>query len=63
MLWFAAASSIAEFGGSGMPVFGVHADRPTNRVCDGDSFLSRSTGYTPVPVGATNTAVGSGVVL
>ena len=56
-------SSIPAFGGSGIPVFGVHADRPTNRVADGDSFRSRSTGFTPVPVGDTNTVTGSGVVL
>ena len=56
-------SSICVFGGSGIPVFGVHADSPTNRVPDGDSFFSRHTGFTPVSVGVTNTADGSGVVL
>ena len=55
--------SIAAFGGSGIPVFGVHADKPTNRVWVGDSFCRRHAGFTPVPVGAMNTATGSGVVL
>jgi len=59
----AAASSIRVFGGSGIPVFGVHADRPTNRVCEGDSFFRMQNGFTPVPVGDTNTVTGSGVVL
>jgi hypothetical protein len=58
----AGISSVA-FGGSGIPVFGVHADRPTNIVPDGDSFFSRTVGYTPVPDGARNTCAGSGVVL
>ena len=63
MLFPALDNSIAEFGGSGIPVFGVHADSPTNKVADGDSFRSRHTGFTPVPVGDTNTVTGRGVVL
>jgi hypothetical protein len=62
MFFVADGSSTIEFGGSGSPVFGVHADRPTNSVADGDSFFSRHTGLTPVPVGATKTADGRGVV-
>jgi hypothetical protein len=50
-------------GGSGRPVFGVHADSPTNRVWDGDSFFRMHTGFTPAPAGATNTTAGRGVVL
>jgi hypothetical protein len=57
------ASSIFVFGGSGIPVFGVHADSPTYRVWVGDWFFRMQTGFTPVPVGVTNTCVGSGVVL
>jgi hypothetical protein len=38
-----------------MPVFGVHALRPTNRVWDGESFLKMHVGFTPVPVGFTYT--------
>ena len=37
--WGAFASMIRVPGGSGRPVFGVHADSPTNRICDGDSFF------------------------
>jgi hypothetical protein len=48
---------------SGIPVLGVHADRPTNRVADGDSFFRTHTGKTPAPVGTVNTGAGSGVVL
>jgi len=62
-LWLAALILIDSFGASGSPVFGVHADRPTNRVCDGDSFFRMHTGFTPVPVGVVNTTVGSGVEL
>jgi hypothetical protein len=62
-LEFAAASSIAVFGGSGIPVFGVHADSPTNKVTAGDSFRRMQRGLTPVPVGDVNTVVGIGVVL
>ena len=58
---FGSLSSV--FGVSGIPVFGVHADKPTNRVCEGDSFLMMHTGFTPVPDGDVNTAVGSGMVL
>ena len=57
------ASSIAVFGGSGIPVFGVHADNPTNRVTAGDSFRRMQRGFTPVPVGDVNTTLGIGVVL
>jgi hypothetical protein len=56
-------SSSFAFGGTGMPVFGVHADSPTNSVWLGDSFFRMQVGYTPVPVGAMNAACGSGVVL
>jgi hypothetical protein len=62
-VWFATLILIDSLGGSGRPVFGVHADSPTNKVCDGDTFFTVTTGFTPVPVGATNTADGSGVVL
>ena len=57
MLLPALDSSIAAFGGSGIPVFGVQALKPTNRVPDGDSFRIRHTGYTPVPVGDTKNEV------
>ena len=63
MFLVADGSSSIAFGGSGSPVFGVHADRPTNRVWDGDWFFRRHTGFTPVPVGDTNTVDGTGVVL
>lgn len=63
MLGAGAGSSRNAFGGSGIPVFGVHALSPTNSVADGDSFFSRHDGYTPVPDGATNTCTGIGVVL
>jgi hypothetical protein len=56
------SNSSFAFGGSGTPVFGVHALNPTNRVCDGDSFFRMQLGFTPVPVGAMNAAVGNGVV-
>ena len=56
-------SSILPFGATGRPVFGVHADKPTNRVCDGEMFFRMQAGFTPVPVGAMNAACGSGVVL
>ena len=59
----AAFSLTDSFGGSGSPVFGVHADRPTNRVWLGDSFFRMHTGFTPVPVGDVKTTAGSGVVL
>jgi hypothetical protein len=61
--WGAFASWMRLPGGSGRPVFGVHADSPTNRVWDGDSFFRMHTGFTPAPVGATNTTAGRGVVL
>jgi hypothetical protein len=61
-MFCAGFSSSAAFGGSGIPVFGVHADKPTNIVTP-DSFLSRTVGYTPVPDGAVNTSAGIGVVL
>jgi hypothetical protein len=38
MLTVADGSSIPAFGGSGIPVFGVHADSPTNIVTF-DSFF------------------------
>jgi hypothetical protein len=53
--------SRAAFGSSGIPAFGVHADKPTNMVT-ADSFLSRTVGYTPAPDGAVNTCTGIGVV-
>ena len=59
----AAFSFTDSFGGSGSPVFGVHADSPTNSVWLGDSFFRMHTGFTPVPVGDVNTSAGSGVVL
>jgi hypothetical protein len=62
MFWFAFGNSICAFGGSGIPVLGVHAASPTNSVT-GDSFFSRADAKTPVPVGATNTVDGTGVVL
>ena len=46
---------ICAFGSNGSPVFGVIADKPTNRVWDGEMFLIVHVGYTPVPVGATYT--------
>jgi hypothetical protein len=61
--WGAFPSWMRVPGGSGRPVFGVHADSPTNRICDGDSFFRMQTGFTPAPVGATNATVGRGVVL
>lgn len=51
----AAGSLICAFGGNGSPVFGVVADKPMNRVCDGEMFWMMHDGFTPVPVGATYT--------